>query len=340
MSKSAEVIHGAIDMHCHGYPEISLDFQNARDENDDMIRHCIDAGMRGIVLKANVFAAITECYYMQKQFPNFLVMPSLTLNSPSGGLDPLTVEMALNLGAKVIHLPTWGAWNDIRTANFSPRLRKWCKYADTITEDKGIRVTTEDFGKGELKEETINIIELCKEYDCVLFTGHLHKEEAKKVMDYADKIGYHRVVYCHPLSLDGNLDDMKWAISKGAHVEFIYITLLPAYQRETPQQIADLINTLGAKNVILSSDHYDEYSPSTAEMNRLWAANLMNCGITEDQIRQIMVKNTAELLKLPTWDEILAEREKEESELLQNPRWQLLPDRNLEAYYAQHGIII
>lgn len=340
MSKSAELIKGAIDMHCHGYPEISLDFQNAREDNDEMIRHCIEAGMRGIVLKANVFAAITECYYMQKQFPNFLIMPSLVMNTPSGGIDPLTVEMALNLGAKVIHFPTWSAWNDIRTANFSPRLRKWCKYADTITLEKGIRVTTEDYGEGELLEDVINVIELCKEYDSALFTGHLHKEESKKIIEYADKIGYHKVIWCHPMCMDVTADEMKWAISKGAHIEFIYITMLPAYQRETPQQIADLINMLGAKNVILSSDHYDEYSPSTAEMNRLWAANLSNCGITDEQIRQMMVKNTAELLNLPTWDEILAEREKEESELLKNPRWQLLPERNLEAYYAKRGILI
>lgn len=303
---SFELVKGAIDMHCHGYPEISFQLQNARDDDDDMIRHCIEMGMRGIVLKSNVFSGIRECYYMQKQFPDFLVIPSLTLNTVCGGLDPLAVEMALQMGVKVIHMPTWSAWNDIRTENFSPRIRPFCKHADELTLENGLRATNED---GTLKEEIKQIVDLVKEKDVVLFTGHFHKEESKKIIEYAHEIGYKKVVWCHPMVMDVTPQEMQWAVSMGAHIEFIFITMLPAYQLEKPKDIADLINLLGAENVVLSSDHYDEYSPTTAEMNRLWIATLQHYGITDEQIRTMLVETPAKLLNLPPWEEVLAQRE-------------------------------
>lgn len=271
---SFELLKGVIDMHCHGFPEISLDYRNARDEDDEMIRQCVEMGMRGIVLKANVFSAIRECYYLQKQFPDFHLIPSLTLNRVCGGLDPLAVEMALLQGVKVIHMTTWSAWNDIRVKNFSPRLRAFCQYAEEeLVEENGLRAVNED---GNLTEDVKKIIRLVKDADAVLFTGHLHKKESKKIIEYADEIGYHKVIWCHPMVMDVNLEEMQWAVSKSVHIEFIYVTQLPAYQCEKPQDVADLIRTLGPENVILSSDHYDEYSPSTAEMNRLWIATLQH----------------------------------------------------------------
>lgn len=307
---SFELVKGVIDMHCHGYPEISFKLQNARDDDDDMIRQCIDMGMRGIVLKSNVFSGIRECYYMQKLFPDFLIVPSLTMNTVCGGLDPLAVEMAMQMGVKVVHMPTWSSWNDIRTNNFSPRIRPFCKHADRLTEASGLRALNDD---GTLKTEVKQIVDVIKENDGVLFTGHFHKDESKKLIEYAHEIGFKKLVWCHPMVMDVTPEEMEWAISMGAYIEFIYITMLPAYQLEKPADIAALINRLGAEHVVLSSDHYDEYSPSTAEMNRLWIATLQNYGITDDQIRTMMIETPAKLLNLPPWEEVLAEREKAES---------------------------
>lgn len=68
---SFELLEGVVDMHCHGFPEIRLDYRNIRDEDDEMVRQCSKTGMRGIMLKANVFSAIRECCYLQKQSPDF-----------------------------------------------------------------------------------------------------------------------------------------------------------------------------------------------------------------------------------------------------------------------------
>lgn len=303
---SFELMNGVIDMHCHGFPEISLDYRNTRDEDDDMVRQCQEMGMRGIVLKANVFSAIRECYYLQKQFPDFLVIPSLTLNQVCGGLDPLGVKMALLQGVKVIHMPIWSAWNDIRVKNFSPRLKVYCKYAEEeLVESRGLRAVDET---GELTEDVKKIIHLCNDAGAVLFTGNLHKEESKKIIEYADQIGYHKVIWCHPLVMDVTPEEMEWTISKGAHIEFIFVTQLPAYQCEKPKDVADLIQRLGAENCILSSDHYDEYSPSVAEMNRLWIATLQHFGIRDEDIYTMMVDNTAQLLGLPLWADVQAQK--------------------------------
>lgn len=304
---SFELVKGVIDMHCHGYPEISLDYKNTRDDDDDMIRQCIEMGMRGVVIKANVFAALRECYYLQKMFPDFLVMPSITLNTPSGGVDPLSVELALKLGAKIIHMPTWSSANDMRVGNFAPRIRAFSEHADSLVEENGIRALNAD---GTLQENIRKIIDLAKKYDVALFTGHFGTDEVKKIIEYAHEIDYKKVVWCHPTVLGAGVEDMKWAISMGAHVEFIFVAQLPAYTFEKPQDVANLINELGAENVVLSSDHYDEYSPSTAEMNRLWIATLQHYGITDEQIRTMMVETPAKLLNLPPWEEVLAERAK------------------------------
>ena len=103
----------------------------------------------------------------------------LALNYEAGGLNPKAVQTALEMGAKVIWLPTVDAENDCRKHGRSG----------------GIRMTD---GRGVLLPELRRIFMLIKDYDAVLATGHISPEEIRCVIDSARNVGVQKIVITHP----------------------------------------------------------------------------------------------------------------------------------------------
>ena len=119
-----ELLTGAIDMHCHCYPEFSLKAMK-RMEDDEWAALAARAGMRGAVLKSHFWPTMTNVYYLRKQLPEgFRLFGSITLNVNCGGLEPYAVEAAASLGAKVVWMPTWSAENDLQRKRVSKLLEK------------------------------------------------------------------------------------------------------------------------------------------------------------------------------------------------------------------------
>jgi uncharacterized protein DUF6282 len=52
-----QILQGAIDLHHHGYPEITFDVRT-RHEDVEEYRHARDAGMAGIVLKSHMWPTV------------------------------------------------------------------------------------------------------------------------------------------------------------------------------------------------------------------------------------------------------------------------------------------
>lgn len=296
------LLKGAVDMHCHSYPEISLDFMNTRQEDIEALEECKQYGMQGIVYKANMFPTIGMAYTLNKQLESIKAYSSITLNVSSGGLSPISVEAAAKLGAKVVHFPTYSARNDFTNGG-------WCmadeigKYLDTVknyTEAETITVLDED---GELKPEVIKILEIAQANGMTTFTGHLSKEESFAMIRQAKVMNYDKIVWCHPLTYKVSDEDLKEAIEMGAYVEFNYTWFVPTLHGDFPQRVAEFINEVGADRVILTSDHFYTYAPSPAECMRMWAATLLHFDVDPEEIRKAMVNNPCRLMDLdPDWE--------------------------------------
>src|SRR5215207_9008423 len=90
-SAADELLQGAIDVHHHGYPEISFDLKT-RYEDVDELRLARDAGMAAIVLKSHMWPTVGRAYHLRRLVPGIEPIPSITLNPIVGGFSPMAVE--------------------------------------------------------------------------------------------------------------------------------------------------------------------------------------------------------------------------------------------------------
>jgi hypothetical protein len=106
-----DLIHGAIDMHCHHGPDPhrkrSVDAEEAAREADAI-------GMRALVLKSHAYPTGPVAILMQKQVRQLRVFGGICCDFEVGGLNPAAVEVALRTGAKVVWMPTFSSLPDRR----------------------------------------------------------------------------------------------------------------------------------------------------------------------------------------------------------------------------------
>ena len=62
MKDIESLLYGAIDMHVHAYPDVSLNHPQHR-TNDDVIAQCRAAGMGGLVLKPHGWPSVGPVSY-------------------------------------------------------------------------------------------------------------------------------------------------------------------------------------------------------------------------------------------------------------------------------------
>ena len=100
--------------------------------------------------------------------PDVAVFGGITLDYQAGGLNPLAVEHALRLGAKIVWLPTVSSHQD--------RLNG-CGARQGYT-GPGLRVVDDD---GDLLPVVREILDLVHDHDAILATGHVSADEHQVV---------------------------------------------------------------------------------------------------------------------------------------------------------------
>jgi predicted metal-dependent phosphotriesterase family hydrolase len=166
--------------------------------------------------------------------------------------------------------------------NYSPAGR------ELIHNFEGVTVLNED---GTLCEAAKKIVQLCKDKNVCIFTGHLAPQESLALCKEANRIGYKKMVWCHPMTTGATDEQLAEAVSYGAYLEFNFILMLPASHLHNPRRVAEIISKVGADHLILTSDHYGLDNPDQSEMLRMWIANLLPLGVSEEDLRTMMVKN-------------------------------------------------
>ena len=292
-----ELLTNAIDMHCHCYPEFSLKAMK-RMEDVEWITLAARMGMRGAVLKSHFWPTMTNVYFLQKQIPeSFKLFSSITLNLNCGGVVAWAVETAASLGAKVVWMPTWSSKNDQKLQSMSKTITKFIP----SLENSGIEGLTILDAQG-LIPEAKKILQIVKEKDLALFTGHLSAPESLELARQAKAIGFQKLVFGHPdnPSIKASVQEMKEVSEAGAYVEFCFLGTLPLLQRKHPRDTVNLIKEIGADRCILTTDSFYDWPPPEPEIMRMMIANLLELGISEEEMRMMVQYNPAKLLGLET----------------------------------------
>jgi len=255
------LLHGAIDMHVHSYPDVSYKHPGRR-SNHKVIDQCREAGMGGIVLKTHCWPVVTLAQELDSQYDDFSVISSVSLNQTVGGPYPWAVEMAYQMGCKYIWLPTWSARADRYHDGFYEIMKGYNKYFAEVPDEAYYTIIDES---GELTENVKECLNLCKEYDLVCGTGHVSTKESLACAKYAHQIGYKKLCFTHPrANIDKfTMDDLCQFVEYGGYIEHVVQFLHPINTTTTIDEMMQMINeTGGPENSYLSTDYFWDAVPS------------------------------------------------------------------------------
>ena len=279
------VLRGSIDMHIHIAPD-----KKAR--RVDALQCAIaaqDAGMRAVVLKSTCYRTTPLAYVTKHLAPDVKCFGSICLDyEVTGGLCDSTaiiVENHARLGAKMLWMPVTSAEYARR---FTPGL-----------EGTGIHILD---SHAKLRPEVIKVLEIIKNYDMVLGSGHISYEEAAVLFKTAGCMGITKMVTTHPLSdviWDAmSMEQIKQLVRLGAYFEVCYLSCTPMNGREDLDNIVNAIREIGPEHTILSSDMSQITDPTPAEGMRSFIAHMLQYGFSEEEVSCMVKTNPAVLLNL------------------------------------------
>lgn len=287
MTSIENLLDGAIDMHVHANPDISLSHPQHR-SNDEVIAECRAAGMGGIVLKTHGWPCVGLAHQLNSEHDDFTIYPSVSLNRTAGGPHPWVVEMAINMGCKMIWLPTWSAVSDHTHTGFGVIAEKYIPRMKTGMSVSDYYYLLDE--KGQLLQEIKECIELCRDHDVVLGTGHISAEESMAVGHFAQEIGYHKVCLTHPRSdcSFNTAEQIKAFAAMGHFVEFCTLNVAPMYTTMTIDEIKRLIDEAGAEHCFISTDYFFDWTPSIPQQLYQLLGCLLESGVSYDKLQTIM----------------------------------------------------
>jgi hypothetical protein len=281
---------GAIDLHCHPYPDL---FPRLTDDAG-VVEAAQAAGMRAIMIKCHHESSVSRAYLTAKLVPGVRVFGGVVLNSYVGGINPAAVEAALRLGGKEVWMPTVDA-------AYHAQLHGGTGGYDAQSGGKsaatGISALDEH---GELRSEALEVLDLIAQHNAILGTCHLSPGEIAVLVGEARRRGVQKILITHPFFKVPNLklEELRAVVDQGATAEFGYCTVSPMWNYKSIRAVAEATQILGARHCVLVSDTGQRHNPMPAEALRVFAQGIFECGVPEEDIYTMIKGNPADLLDL------------------------------------------
>lgn len=291
----ADLLVGAVDLHCHSGPAA---MPRILDHHEALL-DCAAAGFRALLYKDHFYLGTAHAILLEKLFPDLGVklFSGIALNNASGGINPHAVDHAAKLGARIVWMPTLSAANHIDQA--SGQGKSFPKTAKKMLDPIPLRASD---ANGRLTDETKQVLDIIAEADIILAGGHLDAAEMIKVFEEARRRGVKRMLVNHPTYLIGCTDDdIRALVATGAHIEHSICMWAEGRSKKfTPEELVHLIGVAGVDRTILSSDLGLQGSPRPVEGFRQVVRMLLDKGVPKADIRTIVATNAARLLDLGT----------------------------------------
>jgi hypothetical protein len=286
MTAIDRLMSGSIDMHVH-FSTDSL--QRRRQSALQLAYTAREMGMRAIVLKSHEYITVPVAILVDELVPDISVFGSITLDNEVGGLNPEGVLTAARMGAKVVWMPTFTAANSRVKAEKLLGLK--------LSE----RVQSLFNSAGKLRPEVREILQIVKDYDIVLCSGHLSPREIFALVDEAKSVGCSKIVITHALDkgvVDASLtmNEIRQLAQSGAFIEHSFFSCMPTTFGEDPRQVVEAVKATGAEQCIMTSDFGQIYHPPAPEGMRMFIATMLRKGLEEKEIEVMVKTNPSRLL--------------------------------------------
>ncbi|MDP9335136.1 MAG: DUF6282 family protein [Actinomycetota bacterium] len=274
---------GAADLHCHFGPdphrERSVDAFEAASE-------AAAAGHRAVVLKSHDSPTPSLAWAVQREVGDAIsVFGGICCDREIGGVNPAAVEVALDLGARIVWLPTLSSRQDFENG----------VAAQLGIPGPGIVVTDHD---DQLLAETHDVLALVKQHDAILATGHVSAAEHYAVVREFARRGKVLVTHATEDLAGPNLTpaQCRELADLGAWIELCAMTCIGGLATRTVAQMVGTVRAVGVARVTLGTDFGQKINPHPAAGLQTYADALYAEGLSEDEIRRMACDNPCELL--------------------------------------------
>lgn len=290
MEPDVVTLQDAIDIHLHPYPDLIPRLVDDR----GVAQRALECGMRAVVLKCHFESTVGRAYNVNQQFEGIDVYGGLVLNRHVGGVNPAAVETTVRLGAKIVWMPTLDADHHAKTYGFTGGF--------DMQESGSRQVEPISIVKdGKLTQACQDVLDILAHYDsAALTTGHFSPEDVALLIRTAVERGVKQIILQHPFFKIPamSIDQVKALTSLGAVAELDYCGISPFWARkgQSLESMRQGIEKVGAEHFLLISDGGQRHNPLPPDCLRLLAQGFYEKGVTREELRTMMVTNTARIL--------------------------------------------
>lgn len=287
-----KVLDGAVDLHTHSGPSPFPRKLNHVEASYDAGR----IGMRAILIKSHHHNTVFDLLAMRDLLKDAPVpaFGGVALNSEVGGVNPSAVAVAIQMGGRAVWGPTVSAARHIEAHSHDDGFPS----AGGDLEEKEESIYDD---AGNVSAETVRVTQLVAEAGIMLTGGHLDVDSQKALFATAKENGVKRLLLHHPDFIIGASDgDVEELLSYGAFVEHemsMYHPGVPAPGWPISRLI-DWIERIGPERTVIDSDLGQLANPYPVDGYIYVVQQLLDHGISEKDVRQMICHNTAYLLGL------------------------------------------
>jgi hypothetical protein len=244
-----------------------------------------ERGMRAVVLKNHWTETAGLAQLIRKYGTQGIeVFGSVTLDTPVGGVNPMAVRYMADVEGnwgRIVWMPTHDSEHE-------------------VSYNKETRPKAIVQRNGKLIPEVFEVLDLIKERNLTLATGHVTPEEVLMIMAEAKKRGITRIIVTHPLLgeqfTNMSLPQMQEAVKLGGAIEIT----AGAFFRDGPAKTRaiEVIKALGTQNVFVGSDSGLVGTPNHPDAMAMAIKALRGAGFSEQDLNRMFKETPARLIGL------------------------------------------
>lgn len=295
MSAVDALLKGAIDLHTHSGPSP----MPRRIDHVEAARQAAEAGFRAILVKCHYHSTVTDVLAMSSQLASIptQVFGGVALNTVTGGLNLHAVDLAVKLGGRMVWFPTISSTAHLDHAAHNEGTRSHFTPLGMLPQEP---VPVID-ASGAVLPEVRRILEYTRDAGVAVSMGHLGAESATAVVEAAHEIGQRRILISHPnyvVGIDQALAKRLAGLGAVFDQPIAMYDKLGAPSLFPFEELLSWIDAVGPEHTVLGSDLGQVGNALPMEIYRSIVPRLLDAGIPESDLRQMLAVNPARLLGL------------------------------------------
>lgn len=258
-----ETLKGSFDLRVNIGPDPYIEHRV------DGLQACLYAyenEMAGFVIHSYYHPTSAVADILNRVYPNLTVVGSVTMSPEIGGLNPSAVQVAADMGGKVVWLP----------GNIETHL------IDNM---------------GKLPSNVHDILDIILDHDMVLALGGLSYTKTLTFFEEAKNKGIKRMIVSDS-ETKMSAQELEEIVSLGALIELGFASYMSSTMENTPAKMLETVKAFGADKCIITSNFGQWFNPTPAEGMRMAIASLIQTGISQNEVSKMVKTNPLELVSL------------------------------------------